>query len=175
MKSYEQNRNPHILTLGPPLTHDTFSTHQETGCWPEQFKSTAAAYTLAKGGMALVSLGLSAELNGKVGVNSLWPYTLIGTSAMKIVSPNADVEEKKWRSPGIVAEAATRMLQEDGKTFNGQWIVDEIYLRRNHGFTDEQIRKYSLGGEEVKMEDLALDLWISKSLQEDVAKARRGQ
>lgn len=167
LKSAESSRNPHILTLGPPLTHDTFSTNTETGAWPEQFKQTAAAYTLAKGGMALVSLGLSAELHGKVGVNSLWPYTLIGTSAMKVVSPNADVEEKKWRSPEIVAEAAARMLEEDGRRFNGQWIVDEIYLRRNHGFTDADIRKYSLGGEETPMESLALDLWISKALQQE--------
>lgn len=174
LNSNSANRNPHILTLGPPLTHDTFTTNSSTGCWPEQFAATKSAYTLAKGGMALVSLGLSAELQGKVGVNSLWPYTLIGTSAMKVVSPNADVEEKRWRSPEIVGEAAARMMEEDGRTFNGQWIVDELWLRRKHGFTDEQIRQYSLGGPDVKMEDLALDLWISKSLQEDVAKARKG-
>lgn len=167
LQSSSASRNPHILTLGPPLSHDTFTTNTGTGCWPEQFATTASAYTLAKGGMALVSLGLSAELHGKVGVNSLWPYTLIGTSAMKVVSPNADVEEKKWRSPEIVAEAAVRMMQEDGKTFNGQWCVDELYLRRNHGWTDEQIRKYSLGGEQTDMNSLALDLWISKSLQEE--------
>ncbi|CAO1626992.1 unnamed protein product [Sympodiomycopsis kandeliae] len=175
LKSAEASRNPHILTLGPPLSHDTFTTNPKTGCWPEQFATTAAAYTLAKGGMALVNLGLSAELNGKVGVNSLWPYTLIGTSAMKVVSPDADVEEKRWRSPEIVAEAAVRMIQEDGKVFNGQWIVDETYLRRNHSFKDDDIAKFSLGGPDTPMENLALDLWISKSLQDDVAKARKGQ
>lgn len=167
LKSSEDSRNPHILTLSPPLTHDTFSTNRDTGAWPEQFKAMASAYTLAKGGMTLVTLGLSAELQGNIGVNSLWPYTLIGTSAMKIVSPNADVEEKKWRSSEIVAEAAWRMLQEDGKSFNGKWIVDELYLRRNHGFKDADISKYSLSGVETPMESLALDLWISRALQQE--------
>lgn len=163
LKSSDASRNPHILTLGPPLTHDTFTTNPQTGCWPEQFATTAAAYTLAKGGMALVNLGLSAELNGKVGVNSLWPYTLIGTSAMKVVSPDAEVEEKRWRSPEIVAEAAIRMLQENGKTFNGQWIVDEIYLRRQHGFRDADIAKFSLGGAQTPFKDLALVSRSSRS------------
>lgn len=110
-----------------------------------------------------MNLGLSAELNGKVGVNSLWPYTLIGTSAMKVVSPDAEVEEKRWRSPEIVAEAAIRMLQENGKTFNGQWIVDEIYLRRQHGFRDADIAKFSLGGAQTPFKDLALVSRSSRS------------
>lgn len=157
--SSSAGRSPHILTLAPPLSHETFTTTptEQGGCWPDQFAQTASAYTLAKGGMALVNLGLSAELAGSgVGVNALWPYTLIGTSAMRIVSRDAAVEERRWRSPEIVAEAAVRMLQEDGRKFNGRSVVDEIYLRRECGFTEEQMRKYSLGGEEVKMEDLAL-------------------
>lgn len=159
LQSASASRNPHILTLAPPLSHETFTTTptEQGGCWPDQFAQTASAYTLAKGGMALVNLGLSAELAGSgVGVNALWPYTLIGTSAMRIVSRDAAVEERRWRSPEIVAEAAVRMLQEDGRKFNGRSIVDEIYLRRECGFSDEQMRKYSLGGKEVKMEDLAL-------------------
>lgn len=87
------------------------------GAWPSQFAQTGAAYTMAKFGMSMATLALAAETRGKVGVNALWPYTLIGTSAMKIVSPNAEVEEKRWRSPEIVSEAAIRMLEEDGKSF----------------------------------------------------------
>lgn len=42
---------------------------------------------------------------------------MIGTSAMKIVSKNSDAEEKRWRSPEFVSEAAIRLLQEDSKSF----------------------------------------------------------
>lgn len=59
-------------------------------------------------------------------------------------------------------------------TFRGQFVVDELYLRRNHGFTDEQIRKFSMGGEDVPFDDLAEDLYISQELRDEIKKARSG-
>ena len=53
--------------------------------------------------------------------------------------------------------------------------MDEIYLRRNHGFSDAQIAEFSLGGAQTKMEDLAEDLYISQELREDVLRSRKGQ
>lgn len=117
VKSSSAGRNPHILTLSPPLHYNMLSTDPKHGTFPDQFATTASAYTIAKIGMSLNTLALAAELRGKVGVNALWPYTLIGTSAMKIVSPNAEVEEQRWRSPEIVSEAAIRVLEEDGSKF----------------------------------------------------------
>src|SRR5258708_233827 len=54
---------PHILTLSPPLNLNPrwFGPH--------------TAYTIAKYNMSLTTLGLAAELKGKVAVNSLWPKT----------------------------------------------------------------------------------------------------
>ncbi|PWN53225.1 NAD(P)-binding protein [Violaceomyces palustris] len=175
LKSASESRNPHILTLSPTLTYSMLSASSSRGGFPSQFSQTASAYTIAKFGMSLNTLALAAETMGKVGVNSLWPYTLIGTSAMKIVSPNSDVEEKRWRSPKIVSEAAVRVLEEYGATFSAQFLVDEIYLRRKHGFTDEQIAEFSLGGKETPLESLAEDLYISQELREDVLRARRGE
>ena len=87
------------------------------GAFPAQFAETGAGYAVAKLGMSLATLGLAAETLGKVAVNALWPYTMIGTSAMRIVSRDAHNEEKRWRSPEIVAEAAARMIEQDARTF----------------------------------------------------------
>lgn len=117
LESASAARNPHILTLSPPLSYSMFSTSPLLGAWPDQFAQTASAYTVAKFGMSLATFALAGETRGRVGCNALWPYTLIGTSAMKVVSRNAETEEKRWRSPEIVSEAAIRMLQEDGSKF----------------------------------------------------------
>src|SRR5690606_34219403 len=62
----------HILTLSPPLTLE-----------PQWF-GPHLAYSLSKFGMSLCTLGLSQELaHDAVAVNSLWPRTLIATSAVK--------------------------------------------------------------------------------------------
>ncbi len=117
LKSAAAARNPHILTYSPPLTHSMLAADATKGCWPQDFSATASAYTLAKFGMSLVTLALAAETRGKIGVNALWPYTLIGTSAMKIVSKDPQNEERKWRSPEIMSEASIRVFQEDASKF----------------------------------------------------------
>lgn len=174
LRSAEQSRNPHVLTLSPPLSYNMFSVGPRGG-FPSQFAPTASAYTIAKVGMSLGTFALAAETLGKIGCNSLWPYTLIGTSAMKVVSKDVEGEEKTWRSPEIVAEAALLMLQEDGKTFTGRGIVDEIYLRRNHGFDDDRIAAFSLGGKDTPFDTLKEDLYISQSLRYEVGVARKGR
>ena len=105
-----------MLTFAPPLNYSMLSTGPE-GCWPQDFKTTAAAYTIAKFSMSLATFALAAETRGQIGVNALWPYTLIGTSAMKIVSKDPTNEEKKWRSPEIMSEASMRIFEEDAKSF----------------------------------------------------------
>ncbi|KAK0528617.1 hypothetical protein OC834_003013 [Tilletia horrida] len=189
LESSKKSRNPHILTLSPPLNYGMLRTPSLLGSKPEpenpagdaypaQFAQTASAYTIAKFGMSLNTLALAAELRGKVGVNALWPYTLIGTSAMKIVAAGSgpvEEAEKGWRSPEIVAEAGVRVLEEDGRKFTGQWVVDEIYLRRQHGFSDSDIARFSMGGEATPFEALEEDLYIPEELREDVRAARAGK
>lgn len=59
LRSAEQGRNPHILTLSPPL-RDLLT--------PEHL-GPATAYAMAKLGMSVATVGLAGELKGKVGVN----------------------------------------------------------------------------------------------------------
>ena len=175
LQSAEADRNPHILTLSPPLNFNTLSTTPGNKVddlppiFPHQFAETASAYTIAKFGMSLLTLSLAAETLGKVSVNSLWPYTLIATSAMKIVSSDAAVQERRWRSPTIVAEAAARLVEEKGVT--GQFLVDELYLRHK-GLTLQDIKKFNVD-EATELQDLAEDLYISQELREAVWASRR--
>lgn len=175
LQSFEKSRNPHILTLSPPLTYSMFSTDKDKGGFPLQFSQTASAYTIAKIGMSLGTFALAAETAGKIGCNGLWPYTLIGTSAMKVVSKDAKTEEKFWRSPSIVADAAIRILQEDARHFTARWILDEVYLRRNQGFSDEQIANYSMGGSDTPLDLLKEDLYITQEMRDDIQQARSGR
>lgn len=118
---------------------------------------------MSKIGMSLLTLALAAETKGKVGVNSLWPYTMIGTSAMRIVNPKPGAE-RGWRSPEMVAEAAGRILEQDASQFTGNFLIDELFLR-DQGFTTAQLTKYSLGGPEIPFDKLSRDLYISGELE----------
>ncbi|SPO23685.1 uncharacterized protein UTRI_03787_B [Ustilago trichophora] len=176
LQSAEKGNNPHVLTLSPPLNFNTLSTtpgasKPHAAIYPHQYAQTSSAYTIAKFGMSLLTLGLSAETLGKVAVNSLWPYTLIATSAMKIVSKDADVEERKWRNPSIVAEAAVRVVEENANSFTGKFLVDELYLREK-GFSLEQMKKFNVD-EGTNMEDLAEDLYISQELRDAIKASRQ--
>ena len=59
-----KSANPHILTLSPPLNMN-----------PKWFKNHVA-YTMAKYGMSMCTLGMAEELRRDgIAVNSLWPRT----------------------------------------------------------------------------------------------------
>src|SRR6267154_1627061 len=62
--------NPHILAISPPL-------HME-----ERWFAPHVAYSIAKFGMSLVTLGVAGEFRGRVAANALWPRTAIDTAAM---------------------------------------------------------------------------------------------
>ena len=66
--SAQAGRNPHVLTMSPPLS---MKPH-----WFERH----TAYTMAKYGMSMCTLGHAAEFKPQgIGVNSLWPRTAIAT------------------------------------------------------------------------------------------------
>ncbi len=72
-------RNPHILTLSPPLNID-----------PKWFRDHVA-YTMAKYGMSMCVLGMAEEFRADgIAVNALWPRTVIATAAVAMIPGAAE-------------------------------------------------------------------------------------
>jgi citronellol/citronellal dehydrogenase len=117
-----KSENPHIMNIAPPLDMN-----------PKWFKNHTA-YTMAKYGMSMCTLGMAEEFRGKVAVNSLWPMTSIDTAAVRNVL-GGDAMAKMSRTPEIMADAAYAVLTQDAKTFTGQFVIDEFILAEN-GETD---------------------------------------
>ena len=108
--------NPHILTLSPPLNMS-----------PRWFKDHGA-YTMAKYGMSMCTLGMSEELRAYgIAVNSLWPRTTIATAAIEVNFPEAIL--KASRKPAIMADAAYTILNRDSRSATGNFYIDETVLR----------------------------------------------
>ncbi|AXK80965.1 NAD(P)-dependent oxidoreductase [Pseudolabrys taiwanensis] len=114
-------KNPHILTLSPPLD------------MKEKWFAPATAYAMAKFGMSLVVLGLAGEMRGKVAVNALWPRTTIATAAIKNLL-GGDTMMRMSRTPDILAEAAWRIFQKPAD-FTGNFLIDDTFLA-SEGVTD---------------------------------------
>ncbi|MFO1414034.1 MAG: NAD(P)-dependent oxidoreductase [Burkholderiales bacterium] len=110
-------RNPHILTLSPPLDMSArwFAPH--------------VAYTMAKYGMSMCVLGMAEEFRGEgVAVNALWPRTAIATAALAMI-PGAREALARTRKPEIMADAAHAILVRDARTTTGRFFLDEEALR----------------------------------------------
>lgn len=137
----KQSDNAHILTLSPPISLD-----------PKWFNKHTA-YTIAKYGMSLVTLGLSEELREfGIAANALWPRTAIDTAAVRNVVGAGLVSHS--RTPAIMADAAYEILIKPSREFTGQFLIDDDVLE-DAGVTDFSI--YLNGGTE---EELALDFWV---------------
>ena len=118
--------NPHILNLGPPLNME--------GQW---FKPHVA-YTMAKYGMSMCTLGMSEELKPSgIAVNSLWPRTMINTAAVNniLASTMKDQGVSKCRTPAIMGDAAYIILTQNSKKFTGNMCVDDSTIIKS-GKTD---------------------------------------
>ncbi len=118
----KQAKNPHILTLSPPLNLDA-----------KWFKGNLA-YTISKYGMSMCTLGWAEELREfGIAANSLWPRTTIATMAIKAHFP-----PEIWaasRHPAIVADAAYWILSQNSREVSGNFFIDETVLR-DAGITD---------------------------------------
>jgi citronellol/citronellal dehydrogenase len=126
-KSAQAGRNPHVLNMSPPLS---MKAH-----W---FKDHTA-YTMAKYGMSMCTLGHSAEFKPMgIAVNSLWPRTAIATAALQMI-PGVDTD--KCRKPEILSDAAYFILTSDARETTGNFFIDDELLAR-HGITD--LDKYSV-------------------------------
>lgn len=121
VKAAQAGRNPHVLNMGPPLS---MKAH-----W---FKNHTA-YTMAKYGMSMCTLGHSAEFKPLgIAVNSLWPRTAIATAALQMI-PGVDMA--RCRKPEILADAAYLILTSEAKTTSGNFFIDDALLA-SHGVTD---------------------------------------
>jgi citronellol/citronellal dehydrogenase len=119
--------NPHVLNMAPPLSMKAhwFAPH--------------TAYTMAKYGMSLCTLGHAAEFRPQgIAVNSLWPRTVIATAALQMI-PGLDLG--RCRKPEILADAAHLILTSDAATTSGNFFIDDELLAR-HGITD--LDRYSV-------------------------------
>ncbi len=115
--------NPHILTLSPPLDID-----------PKWFKGHVA-YTMAKMGMSMCTLGMAAEFADEgIAVNSLWPLTTIDTAAIRNLL-GGDAMAARSRSPRIMADAAYAVVTQPSRECTGNFFIDELVLSEA-GVTD---------------------------------------
>lgn len=122
--------NPHILNLAPPLDMKA-----------KWFKGHVA-YTMAKFGMSMCTLGMSAEFaSAGIAVNSLWPLTAIDTAAIRNLLGGETVAAMS-RSPEIMADAAHAILTRPSRDATGNFYIDEEVLRAE-GITD--FSKYAPG------------------------------
>ena len=125
-KSAEAGRNPQVLTMSPPLS---IKQH-----WFENH----TAYTMAKYGMSMCTLGHSGEFRKYgIAVNSLWPRTAIATAALQMI-PGVDTD--MCRKPEIMADAAYFILTQPS-TQTGNFHIDDEVLAAQ-GITD--LDKYSV-------------------------------
>jgi citronellol/citronellal dehydrogenase len=126
-ESAKAGRNPHILTLSPPLSMKAkwFQHH--------------VAYTMAKYGMSMCVLGMSEEFRKEgIAVNALWPRTAIDTAALQMIP---GIDTAACRTPEILADAAYIILNRESKGCTGNFFVDDELLA-SEGITD--LEKYSV-------------------------------
>jgi citronellol/citronellal dehydrogenase len=126
-ESAEAGRNPHILTLSPPLSMKAkwFKNH--------------VAYTMAKYGMSMCVLGMSEEFKRDgIAVNALWPRTAIDTAALQMIP---GVDTAACRTPDILSDSAYIILNRIAKECTGNFFVDDEVLA-SEGITD--LEKYSV-------------------------------
>jgi citronellol/citronellal dehydrogenase len=120
-RSATAGRNPHVLTLSPPLNMDAkwFAPH--------------VAYTMAKYGMSMCVLGHAEECRADgIAVNALWPRTAIATAALQMIP---GIKPEHCRKPEIMADAAYVVLTSEARRTTGNFFIDDEVLR-GAGVTD---------------------------------------
>ena len=119
----KRSPNPHILTLSPPLNLDS------------RFIGTSLAYSLAKYGMSLCTVGLAKEFRADgIAANSLWPRTTIATAAVRNLL-GGDEAMARTRSPEIMADAAHAIFTRPSRECTGNFFIDDEVLAQE-GITD---------------------------------------
>jgi citronellol/citronellal dehydrogenase len=115
--------NPHVLMLSPPL--------DMSAKW---FKGHTA-YTMAKFGMSMCVLGMSAEFaDDGIAFNALWPRTGIATAAIRNALAG-DEGMKHCRTVDILSDAAYAVFNKKARDFTGNFLIDDTFLAAE-GVTD---------------------------------------
>jgi citronellol/citronellal dehydrogenase len=108
--------NPHVLMISPPLDMSPrwFSGH--------------TAYSMAKFGMSMCVLGMSAEFKADgVAFNALWPRTGIATAAIQFALSGED-GMRQCRTVDIMADAAHAVFEKSAREFTGNFLIDDTFL-----------------------------------------------
>ena len=135
----KRSDNAQILTLSPPLNMK-----------PHWFQNHAA-YTIAKYGMSMCTLGMAEEFaSDRIAVNSLWPRTIIATAAVQNLL-GGDEAMRRSRKPEILADAAyeifSRPTRDDTHELRtGNFYIDDEVLA-GAGITDLSVYAYGAGDE----------------------------
>ena len=139
----KRSGNPHVLTLSPPISLQP------------RWLGGHIAYTIAKYGMSLCTLGMAEEFKGDgIAFNALWPKTLVATAAVQNLL-GGDAAMAKSRKPEIVADAAYAVLTRDSRQYTGNLALVEDVLAEE-GVTDLSV--YSYGGSDAELQaDLFVD------------------
>ncbi len=126
--------NPHVLTLSPPLSLEPR--------WAQHH----VAYTIAKYGMSLCTLGMAAEFaDDGIAFNSLWPRTIIATAAVQNLL-GGDEAMKRARTPAVYADAAHAILNRPSRECSGNFFLCEDVLAEE-GVTDLSVYSAVEGAE----------------------------
>ncbi|HKQ84834.1 MAG TPA: NAD(P)-dependent oxidoreductase [Steroidobacteraceae bacterium] len=136
------SRNPHVLTLSPPLTMraDWFAQH--------------LPYTLSKYGMSMVTFGMAEEFRADgIAFNALWPKTIIATAAVEFAL-GGEALMRRSRRPEIMADAAHAIFLRDARRYTGNFVLDEEVLREE-GVQDFSHYRYDPNA------DLEIDIFVS--------------
>ena len=133
---------PHILSISPPLDLSAkwFADHP--------------AYSLAKYGMSLLTLGWSGEFRGRIAANCLWPRTTIDTAAIRNLL-GGEAMARRSRKPAIMADAAAAILAKP-VDFSGWFLLDDLVLAA------EGVRDFDAYAVEPGA-DLAPDFFVPES------------
>lgn len=124
-----KGKNPHIITLSPPVNLDP------------KWMGGHIAYTITKFNMSMLTLGWAAEFKGAgIASNALWPRTTIDTAAVRNLL-GGETLAKMSRTPEIIADAVYFILKKNASQCTGHTFIDEEVLA-GEGITD--LEKYSV-------------------------------
>ncbi len=121
--SAKAGRDPHILTLSPPLA------------MAEKWFAPHVAYTISKFGMSMCVLGWAGEFrDAGIAANALWPRTTIATAAVENLLGGEQMMAAS-RTPAIMGDAAHWILTQPSESLTGQFLIDDDVMERA-GVTD---------------------------------------
>lgn len=108
-----------IIVMSPPIDLNYLKGH--------------VAYCCSKYAQTMIALGLAKEVEGTgIGINALWPATLIESFATKNFKMG---ERSQWRKATIISDSVVRMVQESPESLSGNALIVEDYLH-SRGVTD---------------------------------------